>query len=601
MGETEESDNKTSRVNNNHCDNPNNDLVYHAVYIPRDSEGDAEGEIHVYTDKQAALAVIKTSRTGRLKTFKSRLAAEKYAEHGFEEAGANKLPKVQVVNAEEKASSFRAPRSQELVIFRKHIERGELDTVIKMAWENPRYLISSGDTPAILQEGCRYNALHIASSKTQEAQMCEKLLEIVSDPKFVELLYGKGCKSTYETTAKIWLDLYLNTPDKGLNETPLHFAAKYGKIEVVKVLLSYPQCLKTVKNKCGQTPIQVVCSRKGQDDESLAREIRMLFEDQYYVPVWRAEDNSLQPTIGMPFSPSSPPRLKIDPLSPKVEVKAMAGPMPKSQAIEFRRKWKTPPRMSRTPTKTNDHNDSFTFLSPRSRDPGVRLQNTEKGLETVGRELAHEYQVNWSEWWPFMNDAADLSCIEGLSKLERYFRTRSTRLQEDKVKLEAEKATKMSMRNAGKGRRRLTSDRGDGEEIGDNGVSEELDDMEMLIKQLEMCSLNRSTPTDTSTDSDADEKFQTPPETPQIGSDAEDSGDDYSLAEEDDAVYDNLFIDGSYPGKNDIDVINAMPETIDAEIFPLIYRWKHDVELARKRNQVVVCTPRRRLLLTPEK
>ena len=43
------------------------------------------------------------------------------------------------------------------------------------------------------------------------------------------------------------------------------------------------------------------------DDKSLISEIRSLLEEQYYVPVLRAEDNSLQPIIGEPFSPSTPP------------------------------------------------------------------------------------------------------------------------------------------------------------------------------------------------------------------------------------------------------------------------------------------------------
>lgn len=53
------------------------------------------------------------------------------------------------------------------------------------------------------------------------------------------------------------LDLYLNTPDKALNETPLHFAAKYGAYDVVLVFVQYPQLQLHVKNKYGQTPKDV--------------------------------------------------------------------------------------------------------------------------------------------------------------------------------------------------------------------------------------------------------------------------------------------------------------------------------------------------------
>jgi ankyrin repeat protein len=53
------------------------------------------------------------------------------------------------------------------------------------------------------------------------------------------------------------LDLYLNTPDKALNETPLHFALKFGAGTVADVLISYPQCDKHARNKFGQTPRDV--------------------------------------------------------------------------------------------------------------------------------------------------------------------------------------------------------------------------------------------------------------------------------------------------------------------------------------------------------
>lgn len=69
-----------------------------------------------------------------------------------------------------------------------------------------------------------------------------------------------------------------------------------------------------------------------------------------------------------------------DPINPRVEVKAFAGPMTKSQAVEFRKKWKTPPRL--TPKKRQG--DAFSGNSP---SLALRLQDTEKGLERVGRYI----------------------------------------------------------------------------------------------------------------------------------------------------------------------------------------------------------------------
>ena len=72
------------------------------------------------------------------------------------------------------------------------------------------------------------------------------------------------------------LDLYLNTPEKGviytktyhkfkilkiyfkLNETPLHFATKFGSLEVARLLMSFDVCCKSPKNKFGKTPNEII-------------------------------------------------------------------------------------------------------------------------------------------------------------------------------------------------------------------------------------------------------------------------------------------------------------------------------------------------------
>ena len=64
-----------------------------------------------------------------------------------------------------------------------------------------------------------------------------------------------------------------------------------------------------------------------------------------------------------------------------MEIRAYAGPMDLERAQTFRRKWKTPPRMSRIANhSTNFHTEAG---SPNCH--AFRLLDVEKGLERVGR------------------------------------------------------------------------------------------------------------------------------------------------------------------------------------------------------------------------
>lgn len=112
----------------------------------------SEEEVHVFTEKSEALKVIKSHKTGRLKSFKNRLDAENFSRHGGTKNDGNlSMITTETVVGEEKSSNFKGPKPQDLVRFRKLIEAGDLDAVKSIIWENPRYLVSSGDTPAILQ------------------------------------------------------------------------------------------------------------------------------------------------------------------------------------------------------------------------------------------------------------------------------------------------------------------------------------------------------------------------------------------------------------------------------------------------------------------
>lgn len=125
------------------------------------------GSKKVFFDKIEALKEVKKYKKARFKAFNFYHEALEFALYGSEHPNNNSMieingtpsnaaitpTKTDVVASSvgEKPSQFRGPKSQDLVKFRKAIESGNVQLVQTTVWENPRYLISSGDTPAILQ------------------------------------------------------------------------------------------------------------------------------------------------------------------------------------------------------------------------------------------------------------------------------------------------------------------------------------------------------------------------------------------------------------------------------------------------------------------
>lgn len=95
------------------------------------------------------------------------------------------------------------------------------------------------------------------AARSHNAKMCELILSTISDLRFIKLLYGDDSPENIEERRNILLDLYLNTPGKGWNETPLHYAVRDCALECVEVLTSYPQCDRNCRNKYGETPSMV--------------------------------------------------------------------------------------------------------------------------------------------------------------------------------------------------------------------------------------------------------------------------------------------------------------------------------------------------------
>lgn len=379
---------------------------------------------HVYVDKKDALQVVKTMKGARFKAFTSREDAERFSKGlcdycpspSKSTACISPIKPGLVVGKEnlevdtinrERANSFKSPRSQDLTAkLRKAVEKGDEQAFSELVWSNPRYLIGSGDNPTVVQEGCRYNVMHVAAKENQ-AGIAQLLLDTLENPEFMRLMYPDDQEVMLQKRIRYIVDLYLNTPDKASFETPLHFACKFGCPDVVNVLCSHPDTDKNCKNREGLKPCDLICSRKNKTAEVRQR-ISDYLEDRCYIPLLRATDNTSQPIIGASWSPESSESLSLiqrhtrSPTDPLMTVTAFAGPLSPSKADDFRRSWKTPPR---------DRAELFHHIL--KSDP-------DRGAERVGRDLAHEMGHPWAEYWGFLDCFVDLSSPEGLHKLEEY-------------------------------------------------------------------------------------------------------------------------------------------------------------------------------------
>ena len=137
-----------------------------------------------YYSKAEALKAIKNCPGARFKKFDSQSAAEAFSSSPL--SVAPHTPQTPPVS--EKPNSLPKLKPQELTNLRKVIEAGDVDDFVEKVWSNPRYLITSGDTPEILQFALRHNALHCAVAANQ-LQVCERLVDIIQSDQFWELVY----------------------------------------------------------------------------------------------------------------------------------------------------------------------------------------------------------------------------------------------------------------------------------------------------------------------------------------------------------------------------------------------------------------------------
>lgn len=71
-------------------------------------------------------------------------------------------------------------------------------------------------TARCVQEGCRYNVLHVAAKENQP-EMSRLILETLENPRFMRLMYPHDKEPMLFQRIRYILDLYLNTPDKAVS------------------------------------------------------------------------------------------------------------------------------------------------------------------------------------------------------------------------------------------------------------------------------------------------------------------------------------------------------------------------------------------------
>lgn len=70
------------------------------------------------------------------------------------------------------------------------------------------------------------------------------------------------------------------------------------------------------------------------------------------------------------------------------------------------------------------YNSDNVFESPSFKEKHIRLTDTEKGLESIGRSLAKEQNFGWKEYWTFLGRFIDIRSEDGLECFETFLKQR---------------------------------------------------------------------------------------------------------------------------------------------------------------------------------
>ena len=165
-----------------------------------------------YGSKAEALVAVKNLPLGvRFTIVESPSAETAFSLQTHEEQ--SEIPAAAAMSLSEKANRYPSVKTQDLSRLRQLIERGKAAQFADVVWDNPRHLVTSGDTPEILQVPTRSNALHCGASYRQ-LPVCKEVIAIIESSRFWELIYPDDSAETRAKRRDHLIDLYLNMQDK---------------------------------------------------------------------------------------------------------------------------------------------------------------------------------------------------------------------------------------------------------------------------------------------------------------------------------------------------------------------------------------------------
>ena len=165
-----------------------------------------------YGSKAEALVAVKSLPPGvRFTIVESPSAETAFSLQTHEEQ--SEIPAAAAMSLSEKANRYPSVKTQDLSCLRQLIERGKAAQFADVVWGNPRHLVTSGDTPEILQVPTRSNALHCGASYRQ-LPVCKEVIAIIESSRFWELIYPDDSAETRAKRRDHLIDLYLNMQDK---------------------------------------------------------------------------------------------------------------------------------------------------------------------------------------------------------------------------------------------------------------------------------------------------------------------------------------------------------------------------------------------------